>query len=144
MLADKIKQDTISAMKSGETDRVSVLRMVTSAISYAKIDAKRELNDEETIEVLRREAKKRREAIEAYSKAGRTDLAAKEEAELKVIESYLPSMMSEDEVRAKIVEILKDRTFNNFGEAMRDVMPQFKGKAEGGVVARILQEQMAS
>lgn len=137
MILDQIKTDTIAAMKAGEPLRVSVLRMLSSEANYKKIDVQRELTDEDMLTVLNKEAKKRREAIEAYSAAGRTESAEKEAAELKILQAYLPTLMTEDEVKNQIskLELPKD-----FGQAMKIVSPQFRGKADGSVVAKIVKE----
>lgn len=137
MILDQIKADTIAAMKTADPLRVSVLRMLASEANYKKIDVQRELNDEDMQAVLSREAKKRREAIEAYSAAGRTESAEKEALELKILEAYMPKLMLEEEVKA---EISKLELPADFGQAMRIVSPLFKGRAEGGMVAKIVKE----
>ena len=138
-LKQKIREDMKQAMRAKEAQKLSVLRMLISAISYAQIDAKEEMGNKAVEQVLRREAKKRREAIEAYRQGGREESAQKEEFELKIIEAYLPQQMSEAEVRAKVKEILGSQELN-FGQAMGMVMKELKGKADGGLVNKIVKE----
>ncbi len=138
-LKQKIREDMKQAMRAKETQKLSVLRMLISAINYAQIDAKEEMDEKAVEQVLRREAKKRREAIEAYRQGGREESAQKEEFELKIIEAYLPQQMSEEEVRAKVKEILGGQELN-FGQAMGMVMKELRGKADGGLVNKIVRE----
>jgi len=137
MLADQIKLDTTSAMKAGDTLRLSVLRMLSSELSYKKIDVQRDLIDEEVTNVLLKEVKKRREAIDAYSKAGRAESADKETLELKILETYLPKQLSEDEIRAEIGDLSQ---FASFAEAMKVLSPKFRGRADGAIVVKIVHE----
>ncbi len=132
---NRVKADLTTAMKAGDPLRLSVLRMLASALGYKQIDLHRDLTDEEVISVIGNEAKKRREAVESYTKAGRADSAEKEGQELKILQAYLPTQMTEDEVKAELVklELPKD-----FGQAMRVAAPMFKGKADGSLVAEIV------
>ncbi|KKS33033.1 MAG: hypothetical protein UU93_C0003G0041 [Candidatus Amesbacteria bacterium GW2011_GWA2_42_12] len=140
-MLNKVKSDLTTAMKAGDPLRLSVLRMLVSALGYKQIDLHRDLTDEEVISVVGNEAKKRREAVESYTKAGRADSAEKEGQELKILQAYLPTMMTEDEVKTELVklELPKD-----FGQAMRIAAPIFKGKADGGVVAGIVKQLISS
>lgn len=139
-MLNRIKSDLTIAMKAGDPLRLSVLRMLASALGYKQIDLHRDLTDEEVISVIGNEAKKRREAVESYTKAGRADSAEKEGQELKILQAYLPTMMTEDEIRAEIskLELPKD-----FGQAMRVAAPIFKGKADGSLVAKLVNEKIS-
>lgn len=139
-LYSQLKSDMHLAMKSREKDRLSVLRMLVSAVNYALIDSKTDLKDEDVIRVLRTEAKKRKEAIAAYSDAGRGDSAKKESEELVIIESYLPVMMSEEDVKVAVAKILSGGSFDSFGLAMSGVMRELKGKADGSLVSRLVKD----
>jgi uncharacterized protein YqeY len=130
------------AMKARDQVRLDALRLLVSAIKYAEVDSPN-LTDEQIGEVLKKEAKKRREAIEAYQKAGRTESAEKEQYELTMIEAYLPKMMSEDEVREKVLSMKEQVVSKNMGEAMKLVMGELKGQAEGGVVSKVVKEILA-
>lgn len=137
--ADRIKADVAAAMKSGDALKVGVLRMLTSALGYKRIDVQRDLTDEDVIAVVQNEAKKRREAIESFEKAGRAEQAAKEKQELEILQAYMPKMMSEKEVRTELdkLELPQD-----FGQAMKIAAPVFKGKADGSLVARLVNEKI--
>lgn len=139
-LFEQLQSEMIQAMKQGDKDKVSTLRMVVSAIKYAAIDEKGSMSDEAVIAILQREAKKRRESISEYQKADREALAQKEQKELDIIDQYLPEMMSEDEVRSTVSSVLGSKTFPNFGAAMGAVMSQLKGKADGTLVSKIVKE----
>lgn len=139
-LFEQLQSEMIQAMKQGDKEKVSTLRMIVSAIKYVAIDEKGGMSDESVITILQREAKKRREAISEYQKADREVLAQKEQKELDVIDQYLPEMMGEDEVRDVVSSVLGSKTFPNFGVAMGIVMNQLKGKADGTLVSRIVKE----
>lgn len=126
-------------MKSRETLKVSVLRMLLSELNYKQIDVQRELTQEDVVQVLNREAKKRREAIESYTAAGRGEQVQKERQELEILQAYLPKMMSEIEIEK---EIEKMDLPGDFGQAMRVVAPIFKGRADGSLVAKLVHEKI--
>jgi uncharacterized protein YqeY len=138
-LLDTLQDEMKSAMKSRDQARLDALRFIVSAIRYFQVDNPN-LTDEQITEVLKKEAKKRRESIVAYKAAGRDELLAKEEYELGIIEEYLPKMMSEDEVRAKVKEALELAKPDNFGLAMNAAMKAVGKEAEGSMVARIVKE----
>ncbi len=127
------------AMKARDQARLDALRMIVSAVRYAEVDSPN-LSDEAIIAVLQKEAKKRREAILAYEEAGRTEALEKEKYELSLIEAYLPKMMNEDEVRAKVSSLLDQTKGMDFGMVMKTVMAEMKGQADGGMVSRIVKE----
>lgn len=127
------------AMRSRDQARLDALRLMVSAIKYVIVD-KPELDDVGMVQVLAKEAKKRRESILAYNDAGRADQATQEEYELKLIEEYLPKMMSEDEVRVKVKEALETVKLDNFGMAMNAAMKAVGKEAEGSTVAKIVKE----
>ena len=137
MLCDQIRSDLILAMKAKDALRVSVLRMVVSALGYKKIDVQKDLGDEDVLGVIANEAKKRREAIASYLAAGRAAQAETESLELAILQTYLPKTLTEDELRA---EILKLNLPKDFPGAMKIASPMFRGKADGAVVAGIVKE----
>lgn len=134
-LQDEMK----TAMKGRDQARLDALRLMVSAIRYVEVDSPN-LTDEQIEGVLIKEAKKRREAIEAYKAAGRDEQMAKEQYELTLIESYLPKMMSEDEVRTKVKEVLTGSKSDNFGMAMSVAMKAVGKAADGGMVGKIVKE----
>lgn len=134
-----LQEEMKTAMKSRDQARLDALRMLVSAIRYVEVDTPN-LSDEQVIAVLQKEAKKRRESIQVYKEAGRTEAMEHEQYELDLIESYLPKMMSEEEVRAKVSSIMNHVSGMDFGSVMKEVMAQLKGQADGGVVSRIVKE----
>ena len=139
IIADNLK----AAMKQKQADKVSALRLLVAEMEIAQIAKKEDLNDNDVIKILTKEAKKRTESYQIYKKAGRIDLADKEKYQLQIIEQYLPQQMGEDEVR-KIIKEMKEleSVKDNFGEAMKLVMAKLKGKADGAMVARIIREEI--
>lgn len=131
------------AMKGRDQSRLDALRLMVSAIRYVEVDNPN-LNDEQIVEVLKKEAKKRREAIEAYKAAGRQESVEKEQYELTLIESYLPKTMPEEEVRVKVKEALESAKPENFGMAMNAAMKAVGKDAEGGTVSKIVKELFRS
>ncbi len=145
-MKDRIQGDLTTAMKARDEVSSSTLRMVLTAITNEEVSGKsaRVLTDEDVVTVLGREAKKRKEAAEAYDAAQRPELAARERAELAVIDAYLPEQLSEDEVRA-IVDAAVAQVASTgasggaaMGQVMKIVQPQVKGKADGGQVAALV------
>ncbi len=142
-LKERMREDLKEAMKAKDEVRVRTLRMILAAIRNLEVERMKEASDEDVIDALNREAKKRREAIEQYKKAGREDLSQQEEMELKVIESYLPEQMSEDEIRKLAEEIIQSvgaSSVKDLGKVMKEIMPKVKGRADGKVVNRIVRE----
>ena len=134
-LQDEMK----TALKAQDSRRLSAIRMLISAIKYVQVD-KPDLDDAGMLAVLSKEAKKRREAIEAYTAAGRIEQAAGEQYELTLIEGYLPKQLTTEEIRAKLEAIRDQLAGKNMGEAMKVAMAELKGQAEGGVVSGIVRE----
>lgn len=139
---DLIKKDLVAAMKSGDTLSVSVLRMLVSGFGYKQIDVQHDLTDEEIMSVIASEAKKRREAVESFEKAGRSEQVEKEKQELEILRAYLPKMLTEEEIRNEILEIREIAGMKDFGQVMKIVAPMFKGKADGSLVAKIVNAQI--
>lgn len=145
-LREKLNEDLVFAMKAKDAEKVSTLRFLISAVKYKEVDKKSDLNDVEVIEVISKQVKTHKESIESFAKGNRPDLAQKEEAELKILESYLPAQMSEAEVRQRVTAKLSELKNNggavDFGTLMRSVMGDLKGKAEGNTVKRIVEEAL--
>lgn len=144
-LQDELKQ----AMLAKDSVKTSVLRMLISAIGYAEIQkggAGYEATEEDVMAVIQKEAKQHRDSIEQFKNAGRNELVEKEEIELKILEQYMPAQMGEDEVRKLVVDaITKSGAASpaDMGKVMGVLMPQVKGKADGGMVSRIVREELA-
>ncbi len=144
-LKEKISADVKSAMKAGNAERVGALRMVMAAIKNQEIEArakgKEELSEEETMRVLEREGKKRREAAELYVKGGRSDLADKEKAEAELIAQYLPTQAGDEEI-IEVVGRLKAAGANDFGSLMKGAMQELRGKADGARVGAVVKKTL--
>jgi len=142
-LVDKLQDDMKLAMKSRDELRLSTIRQLRSSVSYARIDKGRELTDDEVLEVLTREAKRRREAIEAAEAGGRSDVADKERSELDIISEYLPKQLSEAEIEAIAREVaaevgasdIKDR-----GKVMGPLMQRTRGRADGKMAGQVVEK----
>lgn len=142
-LLEQINQDLKQAMLNKEAELTSVLRMLISAIRNKEItlrkDGKAELSDEQVLEVISSEVKKRRDSVEAYISGGRQELADKENAEIKILEKYLPEQMSDEELEKVVKEVIAGGD-ENFGKVMGQVMAKVKGKADGGKVGEIVKK----
>jgi uncharacterized protein YqeY len=138
-----IQADMIAAMKDGDKLKVSVLRMLLSEMNYKKINVQRELTDSDILEVIAKEVKKRREAIDSFTAGGRAEQAATEKQELEILTRYLPEMLNEDQIREQIGKMSELKGVTDFGQAMKITAPVFKGKADGALVAKIVKELIA-
>jgi uncharacterized protein YqeY len=142
-LKEKLQSDLTDAIRSRAEVKSGTIRMLLSAITNEEVSGKsaRVLNDAEIITVLSREAKKRREAVEAYVAAKRTDLADKEKAEGDVIAQYLPTQLSEDEIKKMIADAIAETGAAGpagMGLVMKVLSPKIAGKADGGVVSGLV------
>lgn len=146
-LKERLAEDMKAAMKekeSGKT-RLSVIRMVRSSLKNAEIEKKHELSDDEVIEVLAREVKKRKDALEEYVRVGRQDIADSLREEVEILMKYLPEQMSEEEVRRlvrQVVDEVKPAGPKDMGKVMDRLMPLVKGKADGKLVNLIVKEMI--
>ena len=147
-LAKRIEDDLIIVIKTRDKLATTVLRGVKSELKNAQI-AKgtrgEDIRDEDAITILSSAAKKRRESIEAYTTGGRDDLVAQEKSELEIIVRYLPEQMSEDEIRAVIKSAIESLGIDSpakLGLLMKEIMPKFKGKADGKLVNKIARDML--
>ena len=150
-LKDRLRADLTASIKGREQLRSSTLRLVLAAVTNAEVAGKqaRELSDEEVVTVLGSEAKKRREAAEAFDGASRHELAQKERDEAGVLAEYLPAQLSADEVVAIVTAAVESagaggQGMRAIGQVMGLVQPQVKGKADGGVVAAEVKRQLGA
>jgi len=165
MIVEEIKKDLISALKEKNESAVSTLRMVTSSIfnkemekrvevlktepslTEEQIKEKVKLSDEEIIEVLSSEVKKRRDSIAQFEQGGRPELAASEKLEMEILMKYMPKELTEEEIRTIVkASIVKSgaTTMKDIGLVMKEVSPQTKGKADGNMVAKIVREELGN
>ena len=149
-LKQSILDELKSAMKQKDAERLRVLRSLKAKILEKEISERKggeaELSDDQVVEVLMKAAKQRKESIDQFEKGGREDLADKEKAELSIIEDFLPTMMSEDEVRAEVksqIEEMGASSMADMGKVMGTIMDRLKGKAEGSMVSRIVKEELS-
>jgi uncharacterized protein len=145
MLIDDVQQAMFQAMKARRNDEAAALRLALSALKSAAIDARGDFTDEQAVAVLQREARKRREAEQAYRDAGRPDRADREAFERSVLDRFLPSMLPPAEL-ARLVDEAVAATGatgpKELGKVMGRLMPQVKGRADGNEVRRLVQERL--
>lgn len=145
-LRDRISEDLMAAMKSREADRLSVLRMMKAAVRNREIDTRRELDDAQTAQVLLGLIKQRKDSIEQFTKGGRLDLANKESAEIKVIEEYLPSAVTDEEIAAAVDAVIAETgasSVKDMGRIMKACMARFAGRpVEGGKVSELVKGKL--
>jgi uncharacterized protein len=141
-LLARLQADLNTSRKSQDSARTLVLGSLIADAKNRGIELRRDLTDDDVIEVLRKGIKRRRESIEAYVQGKRDDLAAKERAEVTTLEAYLPAQVGEEEIRAAVRAAVAGGAAN-IGAVMGKVMPQFKGRAEGGTISAIAREELA-
>lgn len=141
-LLERLQAELNAARKSQDPARTLVLGTLLADAKNRGIELRRELTDEDVVEVLRKGIKRRRESIDAYTKAKRDDLAAKEAAEVRVLEQYLPAEAGEDEIRAAVRAAIAAGA-GNIGAVMGKVVPQFKGRADAGRISAIARGELA-
>lgn len=145
----KLQEELIAAMKSGDEVKKSTVRMLISAINYYEIEkggAGYSATPEDIMVVIEKQAKNRKDSIEEYSKANRQDLADKEQAELDILQVYLPEKMSEDEVRKVVDETITETNASSMadmGKLMGALNGKLKGKADMGMVSSIVREKLS-
>lgn len=148
MQKQKIQDDLKAAMLAKDAERLSVIRMLKSAIQYFEIQkggAGYEATDEDVMDVVGREIKKRRESIEMYKTGNRPELAAKEERELAILQTYLPEQLDEETVRTFVREAIEQTgatTMQDMGKVMAALMPKVKGKADGNLVSTLVKQSL--
>ena len=146
-LIDKIKEDLDIALKGGNDVVVSTLRFLLSGIQNVRIEKRGELDDEQVVEIIRKDSKKHKESIEAFEKGGRGDLAQKETKELEVLEKYLPAQMSTADIEKIVDEVIAAGGASNIadiGKIMGVVMVKVGTKADGGLVSEIVKKKLSS
>ena len=130
-----------AARKAQDKDRTLVLGTILANLKNREIDLRRPATDEEVVEVLRKGIKIRREAIEQYQAGGRTDLADAEQAQIAVLEEFLPPAVDPEEIRAAVREVIAGGA-KDLGKVMGQVVPRFKGRADGKVINQIVREEL--
>jgi len=145
-LIGRIEQEVKEAMLAREGDRRDALRLILSSLRSAEKDLQRPLSEDEELQVLQRERKKRVEAAEAFRNGGREEQAVKEEDELGVLEEFMPEPIGEDELERIVDDAIAENKATNMrymGRVMADVMPQIAGRADGSAVSQLVREKLA-
>jgi uncharacterized protein len=148
-LKDRLRADLTAAMKARDDVRTRTLRMVLTTVSTEEVagDTSRDLSDDEVLRLIAREARRRREAAEAFEAAGRGDQAAAERAEDRVLAEYLPAQLGDDELAAIVAEAIRETGASGMaamGQVMKAVTPRVAGRAEGGRVAAEVRRALAA
>ena len=146
VLYKKIQSDMYTAMKAGEKEKASTLRTVLAKLKDKQIDTREPLSEKDEIKVLQTLVKQRKESIDLYQKGGRSELAETESFELEIINTYLPEMMNEDDVRKLIEEIIEEtgaQSMSDLGKVMPQIMKQGKGLIDGKTAQRIVSELLS-
>jgi hypothetical protein len=141
-LEDEVKE----AMRAGDAARRDALRLMVSSLKSAEKDLLRPLSEDEELQVLQRERKKRVEAAEAFRSGGREQQAEQEEAELAILEEFMPEPLSEDELERIVDDAIAENgatSMGDMGRVMADVMPQIAGRADGSAVSQLVREKLA-
>ena len=142
----KLNDDLKQAMRDGDTVKRSVLRFLMSSIHNAEIAKQSDLDNSDILGIISREAKQRQESIEAFKQGNRADLVEKEEAELTIIQQYLPEQMSREEIIAAVQQVISQVGAQgpaDKGKVMKDLMPAMKGKADGRVINEVVTELLS-
>lgn len=142
-LQQRLDDDLKVAIKGSDNLKTSVVRMVKAAIKNKQIEKKRELSDEEIISIISMLSKQSRESIELFSKGGREDLVEKEKKEISILQSYMPSQLTAEELDRLIFDAIKEASAEgakDIGKVMRILMPRLKGSADGKVVNQRVME----
>jgi uncharacterized protein len=146
-IADRLSAQIKDAIKAGDRTRLQTLRLLATAVRNREVELRRDLTEEDLIEVAAREVKRRKEAAEAYQRGGRADRAEQERAEQAVLEEFLPEQASEDEVRAAIEEAVTATGASgpaDLGKVMGQVMGKLKGRVDGGEVNRLARDRLGA
>jgi len=146
-LKEQLDANLKQALKSGDKSTTATLRGLKSAIKYEEIEVGDELDDNDVLGVIAKQAKQRRDSIAEFEKAGRTDLVQQESAELAILEAYLPEQLSEDEIRTKAQAVIAElgaTDLKGMGQVMKHLMADLQGQADGKVVNQVVRQLLSS
>lgn len=146
-LKEKIQSEMVAAAKAKDAFKLGAIRMIKTSLHNKEIDAKRELKDEEILQVLASIVKQRRDSIEQFKAGNRQDLVEKEEYELKVIQAFMPQQMSAEEVEAEVVKAIAESgaaSPRDMGKVMKVLMPRVAGKADGKLVSDTVKAKLTA
>ena len=145
-LIAELEKEVKDAMLAKDAERRDALRLILASLQSAEKELQRPLSEDEELQVLQRERKRRLESIEAFESAGRAEQAAKEEGELEVLEDFMPEPLSEDELEQIVDDAIAENgatSLRDLGRVMADVMPQVAGRADGSAVSQLVREKLA-
>jgi uncharacterized protein YqeY len=145
-LKDRLDQDLKAAMREKEPLRLGTIRMLKSAIKYREIELMKPLDDAGVLAVIATEVKRRRDSVEQYRAGNRADLADKEDAEIRILQGYLPQQLGEDELRAKVDEAIAKTGAQgpkDMGAVMKALLPDVQGRAEGKAVSDLVKARLS-
>lgn len=144
-LSERLNEDMKQAMRSKDKFKLSTIRMIRATIKNQEIDLKRTLDDAEVLDILSREIKQRKDALQEFEKAGRDDLAETVKAEIVIVAEYLPTQLNEEEVKAIVQETIQETGASSkadMGKVMAALMPKVKGRADGKLVNQTVQQYL--
>ena len=147
MLRIQLQDEMKAAMKSGDKRRLSTIRLILAAIKQREVDERIELDDAQVLLVLDKMVKQRRDSVEQFEKAGRTELADQEKFEIGIIQEYLPAQLSEDEISAMITEAITAtgaESMKDLGKVMGMLKPKLQGRADMGAVGGLIKQNLSS
>ena len=145
-LINRMEQELKDAMLEHDNERRDALRLILASLRSAEKELQRPLSDDEELQVLQRERKRRQEAAEGFRSAGRDEQAEAEESELAVLEEFMPEPLSEDDLEEIVDDAIAEvgaTSMRDFGRVMADVMPQVSGRADGSAVSQLVREKLA-
>jgi uncharacterized protein YqeY len=145
-LREKLDEDLKSAMRAKDSQRMNTVRALKSAIKYREIELMKPLDDAGILGVMATEIKRRRDSVEQYRAANRADLADKEEAEIKILQEFLPQQLTREEVEAKVAEVVARvgaQGPKDMGAVMKALLPEVQGRADGKVVSELVKRRLA-
>ncbi len=145
MLKTRLKEDMKTAMKGGDKPRLAVIRLIMAAIKQREVDERIELDDSQILLVLGKMVKQRRDSIKQYADAGRDDLASAEQTEIDVIQEYLPTALSEEQIGQIVVQVIADvgaTSMQDMGKVMGKIKPQLQGRADMAAVSATVKQRL--
>lgn len=145
-LNERLNDDMKQAMKNQDKFKLSVIRMIRSAIKNVEIDQKKTLDDSEVLEILNREMKQRKDSLQEFEKAGRDDLAETVKKEIEVIAVYMPQQLTEEEIKVIVQQTIQETGASSkadMGKLMGALMPKVKGRADGKIVNQLVQQLLS-
>lgn len=146
-IKDRLKEEMIAAMKAKEAEKLGAIRFIQAAIKKVEVDTRKEMDDAAVTPILMNLAKQRRDSIDQFRKGGREDLAVKEEAELKLIQSFLPEQMTADDLGKLVDAAIQEtgaKTMRDMGAVMKAVQAKAAGRAEGSVISDTVKKKLSA